>query len=76
MGKRKCSIARVWLKEGPGTFTLNGLPHVDYFPQMDYRLSVLQPFFETSTLGQFDIMCRVNGGGLSGKIVMLGRQVV
>ncbi|GAQ90427.1 mitochondrial ribosomal protein S9 precursor [Klebsormidium nitens] len=67
VGKRKCSIARVWLKEGQGTFTINGLPHVDYFPQMDYRLSVLQPFFETSTLGQFDIMCRVNGGGLSGQ---------
>ena len=66
VGKRKSSVARVWLKEGQGSIVINGRPHVDYFRQIDYRMSVLQPFFETATLGHFDISCRVHGGGLSG----------
>jgi hypothetical protein len=40
---------------------------VDYFAEMDHRMSVLQPFFQTSTLGTFDVKCLVNGGGLSGE---------
>jgi small subunit ribosomal protein S9 len=67
VGKRKCSIARIWLQEGQGQITVNGRPHVDYFAEMDHRMSVLQPFFQTSTLGTFDVKCLVNGGGLSGE---------
>lgn len=65
-GKRKASIARVWLKEGQGSIIINGKPHDLYFPDMDKRVQLLEPFVMTRTLGVFDVKSTVKGGGVSG----------
>lgn len=65
-GRRKASIARVWLKEGEGKIIINGLPHDLYFPDIDQRLQLLEPFYQTKTLGLFDIRSTVKGGGITG----------
>ncbi|KAG6551505.1 hypothetical protein Mapa_006928 [Marchantia paleacea] len=66
-GRRKASIARVWLKEGDGKIIINGLPHDLYFPDIDQRLQLLEPFYQTKTLGLFDIRSTVKGGGITGQ---------
>ncbi|KAL2608580.1 hypothetical protein R1flu_027153 [Riccia fluitans] len=66
-GRRKSSIARVWLKEGEGKITINGLPHDLYFPDIDQRLQLLEPFYQTKTLGLFDVRSTVKGGGITGQ---------
>ncbi|BBN19948.1 small subunit ribosomal protein S9 [Marchantia polymorpha subsp. ruderalis] len=66
-GRRKASIARVWLKEGEGKIIINGLPHDLYFPDIDQRLQLLEPFYQTKTLGLFDIRSTVKGGGITGQ---------
>lgn len=65
-GRRKASTARVWIKEGEGRITVNGKPHDLYFPDIDQRLQLLEPFWETNQLGTFDVRATVKGGGVSG----------
>ncbi len=66
-GRRKDSIARVWIKAGKGNISINGRTFEDYFPRSTHRTILLQPFAETKTLGQFDLMCTVKGGGSTGQ---------
>jgi len=66
-GKRKESIARVWLKPGRGTITVNGRDWVQYFGRPTLRMMIAQPFEVMKRLGQYDVMCTVVGGGLSGQ---------
>ena len=66
-GKRKNAIARVWLKAGSGTIVVNERPLDDYFGRQTSRMILLQPFELTQTLGRFDILANVHGGGLSGQ---------
>ena len=66
-GRRKTSIARVWLKPGGGTITVNRRPFEDYFPRETLRMVICQPLQVTSTLGQFDANINVGGGGPSGQ---------
>ena len=66
-GKRKNAVARVWLKPGSGRFTINGRPSDTYFARPVLRMMIAQPFGVTQRLGQFDIVCTVTGGGLSGQ---------
>lgn len=66
-GRRKSSVARVWIKSGTGSFVVNGMNLDKYFSREYYRLYVLQPFEATKTSGQFDVFCTVKGGGLSGQ---------
>ncbi len=66
-GKRKDAIARVWLKPGKGKITVNGRDQEVYFARPTLRLVVNQPFQVTSREGQYDIVCTVKGGGLSGQ---------
>ena len=66
-GRRKKSIARVRIVPGTGVITINGRDVDDYFGLETLKLIVNQPFGVTDTLGKFDIICRVNGGGLSGQ---------
>lgn len=68
-GKRKTSIARVWLSEGAGKFTINGKPHDLYFPDVANRVSMLEPFSQTNTLGVFNVWSTVKGGGTTGQIL-------
>lgn len=66
-GRRKCSIARVWLQPGGGNFVVNDKEFDVYFPMLDHRAALLRPFSETKTLGMWDINCTVKGGGTTGK---------
>lgn len=71
-GTRKRSVASVILKPGNGNVTVNSLPLVDYFPQARNRDPIFDPFLVTETLGQFDLDCKVQGGGKSySKIIHL-----
>ncbi|CAN0891745.1 30S ribosomal protein S9, mitochondrial [Linum grandiflorum] len=67
-GRRKCSIARVWIQPGEGKFTVNEKQFDVYFPMIDHRAALLRPFSETKTLGLWDIDCTVKGGGVSGQV--------
>ena len=66
-GKRKTTVARVWLKPGGGTIDVNKRAFDEYFPRETLRMTVLQPFELTNTMGQFDVYVNVNGGGISGQ---------
>lgn len=66
-GKRKSSIARVWLKPGEGKITVNDRELETYFPLDTSRVMIFQPLELTGTLGQFDISVNVQGGGIRGQ---------
>jgi len=66
-GKRKNAVARVWLKAGSGKITVNGRAVEVYFARPVLRMLINQPFQTSKTELQFDIVCTVNGGGLSGQ---------
>ncbi|KAA8539942.1 hypothetical protein F0562_026634 [Nyssa sinensis] len=67
-GRRKCSIARVWIQPGDGKFVVNDKEFDVYFPMLDHRAALLRPFSETMTLGLWDVSCTVKGGGVSGQV--------
>jgi small subunit ribosomal protein S9 len=66
-GKRKDAVARVWVKAGNGKITVNGKEIETYFPRPVLRMMINQPFNVTDREGQFDVVCTVKGGGLSGQ---------
>ena len=66
-GRRKKSIARVRLYPGTGAITVNGKNVDDYFGLETLKLIVNQPYEVTETVGKFDIVCTVTGGGISGQ---------
>ena len=66
-GRRKKSVARVRLVPGAGKITINGRDIDDYFGLETMKLIVNQPFGVTNTVGKFDIICTVQGGGFSGQ---------
>lgn len=66
-GGRKEATARVWLRPGSGAFEVNGRDVAGYFKRETLLTQVLQPLQLTGTLGKFDILARVKGGGLSGQ---------
>jgi small subunit ribosomal protein S9 len=66
-GRRKTSVARVWIKPGSGRFLVNRRPFEEYFPRETLRMIILQPLQVTNTAGQFDVIIRVGGGGPTGQ---------
>jgi small subunit ribosomal protein S9 len=66
-GKRKNAIARVWVKPGKGTITINGRDQSTYFARPVLRMMLAQPFQLSDREGQFDVICTVSGSGLSGQ---------
>ena len=66
-GKRKDAVARVWVKPGQGRVTVNGKEMNEYFARPVLQMVIGQPFTVASVSGQFDAMCTVKGGGLSGQ---------
>ncbi|MEE9304759.1 MAG: 30S ribosomal protein S9 [bacterium] len=66
-GKRKTSIARVWLTPGSGAITVNRLPMDEYFDRETSKMVVRQPFELTGTIGNFDAFITVRGGGKTGQ---------
>jgi small subunit ribosomal protein S9 len=66
-GKRKNAIAKVWIKPGKGTITINGRDQEVYFARPVLRMMIAQPFQVTDREGQFDVIVSVEGSGLSGQ---------
>src|SRR5579864_3920339 len=66
-GKRKNAVARVWIKPGNGKITVNGRDSPVYFARPVLRMLLNQPFAIVERVGQYDVVCTVVGGGLSGQ---------
>ena len=66
-GKRKNAVARVWLKAGSGVIKINNKVSDDYFARPVLRMLIKQPLVAADRVDQFDIICSVTGGGLSGQ---------
>ena len=66
-GKRKTAIARVWMKEGSGAFTINNRNFDDYFTRDVLKKIIQQPLEITNRMGQFDFYVNVDGGGIAGQ---------
>ena len=66
-GKRKDAVARVWVKPGSGRVSVNGKEMATYFKRPVLQMVIGQPFRVANVDGQFDVMCTVKGGGLSGQ---------
>ncbi|HEU4558784.1 MAG TPA: 30S ribosomal protein S9 [Longimicrobium sp.] len=67
IGRRKTSVARVYLRPGNGTWEVNGRTLEQYLPRHVLRQSATRPLAATETEGQFDVKVTVNGGGLRGQ---------
>ena len=66
-GKRKDAVARVWVMPGKGNITINGKPIDTYFARPVLKMIINQPFEITNRENEFDVVCTVQGGGLSGQ---------
>ena len=79
-GRRKRSIAKVWLKKGTGNISVNGKALNDYFKKQDLQMAIFRPFTVVKRENEFDIRCSVKGGGLSGQagaiILGIARAIV
>lgn len=68
LGRRKTSVARIYMKNGTGNVTVNGRDYKEYFPTMPLQYRIRQPFMLTETEGKFDVKVVVKGGGITGQI--------
>ena len=66
-GRRKKSIAKVWLKKGSGIIFVNGKKIIDYFKKSNLQIAIYRPLTLTKRENEFDVRCSVRGGGLSGQ---------
>ncbi|MEL6747223.1 MAG: 30S ribosomal protein S9 [Pseudomonadota bacterium] len=66
-GKRKDAVARVWIKPGHGRITVNKKDHKEYFGRPVLQMRLLQPMVLVDRVTQYDVVCTVSGGGLSGQ---------
>ena len=66
-GKRKDAVARVWIKPGKGNITVNTKDIDEYFARPVLKMVINQPFEVTNRVNEFDVICTVSGGGLSGQ---------
>ena len=66
-GRRKNAVARVWIRPGKGEILVNGRKVVQYFARPVLRMLLTQPFLVADRYNQFDVLCTVKGGGLSGQ---------
>jgi len=67
VGRRKTSVARVYLKPGSGKWEVNGRTLGDYFPRPALVTAIQQPFTATDMLGRYDVKANINGGGQTGQ---------
>ena len=67
IGRRKASIARIYLNKGKGAITINKKDYKDFFPVEGLQKKVLQPFSVLELEGKFDVKVNVNGGGNTGQ---------
>ena len=67
-GKRKTSIAKIWLKKGSGKIVINGKNYDDYFKRASHIMKLLRPFEIINQPTNYDVKCNVRGGGLTGQV--------
>ncbi|MGI9048764.1 MAG: 30S ribosomal protein S9 [Rubrobacteraceae bacterium] len=66
-GRRKTSVARVRLLPGDGKITVNGRDYTEYFPRAAYQIGVMSPLTLLESQGRYDVVVKVEGGGLTGQ---------
>ena len=66
-GRRKSSIAKIWLKKGTGKIYVNGKDYQDYFKRSNHKMEILRPFECINQSSAFDVKCSVKGGGHTGQ---------
>ena len=67
-GRRKTSIAKIWLKKGSGKIFVNGKNYDDYFKRDTHKMQLLRPFEIINQETAYDVRCNVKGGGLTGQV--------
>ena len=67
-GRRKTSIAKIWLKKGSGKIYVNGKSYEDYFKRSNHKMQLLRPFEIINQPTDFDVRCSVKGGGHTGQV--------
>lgn len=67
IGRRKASVARVYLRKGEGKISVNGREMKDYFPQANIQMKVLAPLETVELVSEYDILVNVDGGGFKGQ---------
>ena len=67
-GRRKTSIAKVWLKKGSGQILINGKKYEDYFTREIHKMKLLRPFEIINQTADYDVRGNVTGGGLTGQV--------
>ena len=67
-GRRKTSIAKIWLKKGSGKIYVNGKNYDDYFKRENHKMQLLRPFEVINQPTNYDVRCNVKGGGLTGQV--------
>ena len=67
-GKRKTSIARIWLKKGTGKIIVNGKDYEKYFKRVNHKSELTKPFEIINQSSSYDVRCSVKGGGHSGQV--------
>lgn len=67
LGRRKASVARVYLSKGKGNITINDRDYKEYIPVSLLQHKIVQPFGATNTDGQYDVTVNVSGGGINGQ---------
>ena len=67
-GRRKTSIAKVWLKKGTGKIHVNGKNYESYFTRENHKMQLLRPFELVEQKTSYDVKCNVSGGGLTGQV--------
>jgi small subunit ribosomal protein S9 len=66
-GRRKTSVARVRLMAGNGAIIVNGTPYEERFPSLEHQRVILQPFLTTESLNKYNVVVKVEGGGVTGQ---------
>jgi len=67
VGRRKASVARIYLTSGEGNVTINGRPYTEYFPQVHIQQNVMAPFRAVDLGNEYDVKVNVQGGGFKGQ---------
>ena len=66
-GRRKTAVAQVRLLPGNGVIIINGVPYEERFPSLEYRRTIIQPLLVTESTDKYNVVAKVNGGGVSGQ---------
>ena len=66
-GRRKTAVAQVKVLPGSGAIIINGTPYEELFPRLEHRRIIMQPLLVTESTGKYNVIVKVNGGGVSGQ---------